>query len=134
MITNADITIHNHKLNKETRLDDWHRTVIHGVHFYVDNKVALTDSGLKSAYIYKIRIPEDAVCCKKYVPADEYQTIENAEQYWTLQNDDIVVYGVSEIEIERPAQLRESGKRYCKITSWSHNRFSGQPHFRIGGE
>ena len=36
MITNADITLYNHKYNKNTRLDDWQRIVIRGVHFYED--------------------------------------------------------------------------------------------------
>ena len=44
MLTNADITIYNHIYDKATRLDEWRRTVIHGVHFYVDNKVSVGDS------------------------------------------------------------------------------------------
>ncbi|MEG2428600.1 MAG: DUF6751 family protein [Clostridium sp.] len=134
MLTNADITIYNHKLNKDTHLDDWHKTVIRGVRFYVDNKVTITDSGLKSAYIYKIRIPENAGCDKKYVPGDEYQAIENVNGHWTIQNDDIVMYGTSLTEIDRPAELKESGKRYCKITSWSDNRYGGLQHWKIVGE
>ena len=53
MLTNADITIYNHIYDKATRLDEWRRTVIHGVHFYVDNKVSVGDSArtsIKSAF------------------------------------------------------------------------------------
>lgn len=134
MITNADITIYNRKYNKETRLDEWHRTVICGVHFYVDNKVAVRESGLKSADVFKIRIPEDAECEKLYLSENEYVNAEDTSNSWTLQKDDYVVRGICEAEIEKPADLKEVHMQYCKITSWSDNRFGGQPHWRIGGE
>lgn len=134
MTTNADITVYNHKYNKDTRLDDWSRTVIHGVHFYVDNKVAIVDNGLKSADIYKVRIPEDAVCEKGFLPDDQYASRDDVSQFWTLQDGDIIVLGVCEDEIERPADLKEKKGRYCTIMSWSDNRFGGLPHWRVCGE
>lgn len=134
MIANADITIYNRKYNKETRLDDWQRTVIRGVHFYVNNKVSLVESGLKSADVFKIRIPEDAEFDKEYLSEDEYARAEDVSYAWTLQNDDYVVRGECELEIEKPSDLKELHKQYCKITSWSDNRFGGLPHWRIGGE
>ncbi len=135
MITNADITLYNHYYDKDTRLDHWQRSVIYGVHFYVDHKVSVGDTGVNSANVYKIRIPEDAQCMNTYISEDEWQekgcgVLEN----WTLQNDDLVVLGECGIDIERPADLQRLGKRYCKITSWSDNRFGGLPHWRIGGE
>ena len=57
MITNADITLYNHYYDKKTRLDHWQRSVIRGVHFYVDHRVSIGDSGVNSGYVYKIRIP-----------------------------------------------------------------------------
>lgn len=133
MITNADITLYNHRLNKDTRLDEWHRTFIRGVHFYVDNKVAVGDGGLNSADVYKIRIPEHAKCDSEYIPEDTYVDCEETDRFWTLQNDDIVVYGICDMEIEKPSDFKNTHKRYCKITSWSDNRFGGIPHWRIGG-
>lgn len=133
MITNASITLYNHHYNKETRLDDWHRTVIHGVHFYADNKVALGDSTLSTADVYKIRVPEDAECDKEYVPEDEYVHTDNGDYCWTLQNGDYIVCGECFLNIEKPADLKQLHKQYCKITSWSDNRFGGLPHWRIGG-
>lgn len=135
MITNADITLYNHYYDKDTRLDKWHRTVIYGVHFYVDHKVSVGDNGLNSADVYKIRIPEDSDYQGAYVSEDEWIALgQNVSGKWTLQSDDIVVLGESDLDIERPAQLKEAGKRYCKVTSWSDNRFGGLPHWRIGGE
>lgn len=133
MITNADITIYNHRYDKETRFDDWQRIVIRGVHFYVDNKVVLGDGGLNSADVYKIRIPEDAECDREYLPEDAYASEEEVSMYWTLQNGDYIVRGECLLNIEKPSDLKQLHKQYCKITSWSDNRFGGLPHWRIGG-
>ena len=135
MITNADITLYNHYYDKSTRLDKWKKTVIRGVHFYVDHKVSVGDNGLNSADIYKIRIPVDADIQGEYLSEDEWIARgENVMGRWTLQSDDIVVLGECDMNIDRPAQLKEAGRRYCKVTSWSDNRFGGLPHWRIGGE
>lgn len=135
MITNADITLYNHYYDKDTRLDKWKKTVIHGVHFYVDHKVSVGDNGVNSADIYKIRIPVDADIQGEYLSEDDWIARgENVMGRWTLQSDDIVVLGECDMNIDRPAQLKEAGRRYCKITSWSDNRFGGLPHWRIGGE
>lgn len=134
MITNADITLYNHYYDKSTRLDKWKKTVIRGVHFYVDHKVSVGDNGLNSADIYKIRIPVDADIQGEYLSEDEWIARgENVMGRWTLQSDDIVVLGECDMNIDRPAQLKEAGRRYCKVTSWSDNRFGGLPHWRIGG-
>ena len=135
MITNADITLYNHYYDKSTRLDKWKKTVIRGVHFYVDHKVSVGDNGLNSADIYKIRIPVDADIQGEYLSEDEWIARgEHVMGRWTLQSDDIVVLGECDMNIDRPAQLKEAGRRYCKVTSWSDNRFGGLPHWRIGGE
>lgn len=135
MITNADITLYNHYYDKSTRLDKWKKTVIRGVHFYVDHKVSVGDNGVNSADIYKIRIPVDADIQDEYLSEDDWIARgENVMGRWTLQSDDIVVLGECDMNIDRPAQLKEAGRRYCKVTSWSDNRFGGLPHWRIGGE
>lgn len=131
MTTNADITIYNRYYNQETRMDEYHRTVICGVWFFVDNKVQITDSSAQAADVYKVRIPlhantGDAV----YVPPDQYS---GAPGTWTLQSDDYVCRGIVEKEIERPAELKKEQNQVFKITSWSDNRFGGLPHWRIGG-
>ena len=134
MITNADITLYNHYYDKNTRLDKWKKTVIRGVHFYVDHKVSVGDNGLNSADVYKIRIPVDADMQGEYLSEDDWIARgENVMGIWTLQSDDIVVLGECDMNIDRPTQLKEAGRRYCKVTSWSDNRFGGLPHWRIGG-
>ena len=76
MITNADITLYNHRMNKETRLDEWYRTVLKGVHFYVDYKVEVGDNGVNGMDVYKIRIPDTAKCQKIYVPEKQALSAE----------------------------------------------------------
>ncbi len=134
MFTNADITIYNHKNDKNSRMDNWQSTVIKGVYFFVDNKVSVGDKGLNSADVYKIRIPEDAECERVYIDPESYAEMEDVSRYWTIQEDDIVVRGICSIEIEKPADLKNLHKKYCKVTSWSDNRFGGLQHWRIGGE
>lgn len=134
MIINADITIYNRKTNKETHFDEWKRTVIKGVHYFVDNKVTVGEKGLFSADVHKIRIPGDIESANQYLPASEYLQVEDREKYWTIRNDDIVVRGVCNIDIEKPADLKAQGIEYCKIVSWSDNRRGMTPHWRIGGE
>lgn len=132
MVTNTDITIYNREYDPNNRLDIWHRTVIRNVRFYADNKVQQTDSGLKSSGVYKIRIPLESPK-KEYLDPETYAASEVKDNYWTIQQDDIVVIGACAYEITKPADLTALHKRYAKITSWSDNRFGGLPHWRIGG-
>ena len=132
MVTNADITIYNSEYVPESRTDIWHRTVIRNAWFHTENKVQQTDSGLKSNDICKIRIPKNSPE-KEYLDPEEYAAAANKKNYWTIQEDDIVVKGECPYEITKPADLKQLHKRYFKITSWSDNRFGGSPHWRIGG-
>lgn len=132
MLTNADITIYNREYIPETRLDVWHRTVIHDVNFHADNKVQQTDGGLKSADAYKVRIPETSPD-KEYLDPESYAATENKELYWTLQADDYVVRGICDKEIVSPQDLQKEKYQVFKITSWSDNRKGGLSHWRIGG-
>lgn len=131
MLVNADITLYNACFDSATRLDVWKRTVIRGVWFYVDNRVNATADGLTSADAYKVRIPIDAdTGGAVYVPPETYSGEQGT---WTLKADDYIVRGVSEQEIERPAELMKEKRPAFKITSWSDNRFGGLPHWRVGG-
>lgn len=134
MITNATITIYNRQYQKATRSDVWRKTVIQDVHVYVDHKIAVGDSGVTSAEIYKIRIPAEVENADLYLPPEDYASLSDPSEHWTIQNDDQIVMGECALEIERPAQLQSVYKKHCKVTSWSDNRFGGLPHWRIGGE
>ena len=133
VITNADVTVYNRISGDSTHYDTWNRTVLHGVHVHVDHKTAVTDNGLKSAEVYKIRIPADIPEAGQYLPPDQFACC-GGYGYWTIQNDDQIVLGECQIEIERPADLKAVFQKHCKVTSWSDNRFGTVPHWRIGGE
>ena len=91
-------------------------------------------NGLKSAEVYKIRIPADIPEAGQYLTPQEYAVVENPDEHWTIQNDDQIVLGEFQIKIERPADLKAVFQKHCKVTSWSDNRFGTTPHWRIGGE
>ena len=57
MITNADVTIYNKRVDKKTRQTVYVRTVLRDVHWYTDQKVSVCDKGLNSADVIKIRVP-----------------------------------------------------------------------------
>ena len=133
MITNADVTVYNRISGDSTHYDTWIRTVLHGVHVHVDHKNAVTDNGLKSAEVYKIRIPADISEAGQYLPPDQFACC-GGYGYWTIQNDDQIILGECQIAIERPADLKAVFRKHCKVTSWSDNRFGTTPHWRIGGE
>ena len=133
MLTNADITIYNRKCDKGTRLNTWRRTLIRSVHIYVDHKVSAGESGMNSAEVYKIRIPAAVSAARQYLSAEEYAACKDVSGRWTIQNEDYVVLGDCQAEIEKPADFQRLAVRYCKIVSWSDNRFGGLPHWRIGG-
>lgn len=130
MLTNADVTVYNSFPDPESRMRVWHRTMIKGVWFHVDNKVSLTDGGLASADAYKVRIPVHAdFGGSQYVPPDEYA---GADGTWTLKNDDYIVKGIGP-DIEKPADLQKESRPVFKVTSWSDNRHGGLKHWRAGG-
>lgn len=133
MLTNADITIYNRLEDKKNRLDVWQKTVISGVHVYVDNKVDLGETGINSADVYKIRIPAEVKVAGAYLSPEEYKKADNPENHWTIQNDDWIVVGVCDVDIEKPSDLKDFRERSCKVISWSDNRFGGLLHWRIGG-
>ena len=130
----TDITIYNRQCDKQSGFDTWHRTVIRGVHLYVNHKVALGDGGVNNADLYKIRIPEDAENTDLYLPPDKYVLCPDPGNHWTIQNEDHIVIGECLQDIEKPSDLKKVSQRHCKITSWSDNRFGGLPHWKIEGE
>lgn len=136
MITNADITIYNRKLNPETRQYVWSRTVISDVHWYTDQKVQILagDKGLSSADLYKIRIPKESFP-PGYLPPQEYAVLPFGEHrtYWTIENGDLFVHGIVPDEIEKESDLAKKHYVFGKVMSHSDNLFGLNSHIRIGG-
>lgn len=136
MTTNADMTIYNYWYNPEEKAWEYRRTQIEGVYWYADQKVAVTDKGVVSGDIYKIRIPQDAIVedGRRYLAAELYHnlSIENVDRYWTINKEDLFVKGLivnDVVSLSSLKQYPESGK----VMSFSVNYHSSDPHIRIGG-
>ena len=59
MITNADVTVYNKRVDKKTRQTVYVRTILRDVHWYTDQKVSVGEKGLNSADVIKIRVPTE---------------------------------------------------------------------------
>ena len=114
MIVNADITLYNRRLDKTTRQYIYKRTVLCGVHWYTDQKVAVSDKGLDSADSIKIRIPMTG-------------------RKETFLEPEVFVKGILEDEIAKESDLEKKGLLFGRILSHSDNRRGLEPHIRIGG-
>lgn len=133
MITNADITIYNQKSNPVTKLTEYVRTQIRNVHWYTDQKTSVDQSGVHSADIYKIRIPEESVTDREFLDHSEWKQSEDTDGYWTIQNDDLVVRGLVDDDIRQASDLLNKYPYVARVNSFSDNRRGNNPHFRIGG-
>lgn len=134
MLTNADLTIYNRKLNPETRQYTWHRTELRGIHWYTDQKVQIGDKGLVSADMIKIRIPIGNRY-KPYLSPEEYAALPYGRHinYWTVENADLFVRGIVRDEITKESDLQKKHYVVGKVLSHSDNRRGHSPHIRIGG-
>lgn len=134
MLTNADITIYNRKRNPETKKMEYCRTILKGVHWYTEQKVTVGENGLKSADLYKIRVPMYNRR-NHYLAPGEYTALPWGEhtRYWTAENGDLFAKGAVELEITKPSDLQSLHIPWGTVVSHSDNRCGGLPHIRIGG-
>ena len=135
MTTNADMTIYNYWYNSETKAREYRRTQIEGVHWYTD-QIVVTDKGVVSGDVYKIRIPQDAVTedGRRYLVSELYRELsaENVDRYWTINKEDLFVKCLIVDDVVSLSDLKqypESGK----VMSFSVNDYSSDPHIRIWG-
>lgn len=131
MITNADLTIYNRILNRETKLFEYRRTVIRGVWWFVKNKRTLTDNGLVASDEYYVRIPYHAdFGGKRFVSPKDWT---GDPETWTLQADDHIVKGECLDEIEKPSDLSKEITDAFRVLNWGNDDFGDSPHFRVQG-
>lgn len=128
------ITVFNTRLNEDTGYDVYIPTVIKGVSWFCEIASTVTDAGLKSANIFKIRIPVDAdFSGKSYVPPVEYADA-NPESAFTLKQGDIIVRGTETEELS-PAALMEKYGEMVTIQGVTDNRRApNAKHWRVVGE
>lgn len=126
----SDITIFNKRYSPEMRLDEWHRTQLSGVSFYGGQKTSMTDGGRVSSDVYIVRIPEDTLA--GYVPPHEFNA-QGAPGTWTIQSDDIIVKGLYDGDMTRPADILALDHSFV-VTNWYDNRRGLLSHMKIEGK
>lgn len=137
MITNADITIYNHRIDPATRQTVYVRHVIQDVSWYASVNVSAASGGLAGSDVYKIRIPPEALAdgqpaLDAYRPAPEYADLKDTDGVWTVQNGDYFCRGEGP-EITKPSDLENAHAQYGQVKSWGDNRRGGLPHIRMEG-
>jgi hypothetical protein len=137
VITNADITIYNHRIDPGTRQTVYARHVIQDVSWYASVNVSAASGGLTGGDVYKIRIPPEALAdgqpaLESYRAAKEYLDLQDPSGNWTVQNGDYFCRGEGP-EITKPSDLEAAHVLYGQVRSWGDNRRGGLPHIRIEG-
>lgn len=151
-----DIILLNKRLDTEARRDVFIPTQISGVSIY-DNRQSSSDGGFHSEKeAYKIRIPIGAQVQdgRTYLPETHYDalTAAEAEAYWTLHNEDLIIVSASGFEdvntsafetaavtMQQAEEMADSvgfQKTLVLIVDYSDNTLRGSDavkHWRIGG-
>lgn len=141
MLKNADITIWNKYLNPVTKLDEYKRTHIRGVHWSSSKGVNVLRSGLVEADSAVIQIPINVIAesAKVYRKPKAWQATPNVDMgnYWTIQTGDKIAKGIINYDIPpgTVAGLEKANDDVLTITSIDtidYGSISLQ-HFRVGG-
>lgn len=132
MLTNAGIIIFNQFPDREKKQIIYVPHKIERVWFYKDQKVSVSDTGLKSAELYKLRIPWPA---EGWLPANNFQELADPGEAWTVRNGDFFLVG--EWKGGNVSGIGEIRKQFSGIVgmvlSHTENFYGSSPHIRIGG-
>lgn len=133
MLTNASLTIFNRFPDGQSRKFVYIPYYIPNVWFHTDQKVSVGDGGLKSADIYRIRVPYSE--CGDWLPSNDFADLTDPEGKWTVQNGDFFIVG--EWTGNKVSGIEEIKKEFSgvvgRINSHSENFFGSSKHIRIGG-
>lgn len=136
MITNAAITIYNRR--RSGRNSVLIPTVISEASWFYGRRAA-RGQFIDNEDSYQVRIPYGAdTSGKTYVNPAQYtvMTDEEAEGYWTIQIDDIVLKGEYTSEVNDDRALRELTDDLFVVNTFADNTIRGSDavkHWRIGG-
>lgn len=132
-LCNDTITVYNAYLDTERDYDVYVGTVITGVSWYCEIASNVTDSGLKAANKYTIRIPQDAgFGGKSYVDPMDYPDCDTSRCF-TLRNGDIVVHGAVLQNNPRPAALQAEYETVTILGVTDNRRAPNAPHWKVVG-
>lgn len=140
MITNADITVFNKRYVREERTEKFVATQIKGVSFYSRKGTSSGNQERDVKDTYTIRIPRTAdTSGKAYAEQMEYSDMgdEDYQRYWTIQRGDIIIRGLSDLEVATETELKQSYPDVIIVDNFTDNRSrcsAYMQHWRIGGE
>lgn len=104
MFTNADCTVYNKSLDKKSRADVWHRTVIKGI-YWEDTVGQKLNKNLANDCNAFIIIPCEAdFGGKHYVKPKSYDGLEDT---FTLSAGDVIIRDICEKEINQEFTLKQ---------------------------
>ncbi len=133
MLTNSSLTIFNRFPDRQSRKFVYIPHYIPNAWFHTDQKVSVGDGGLKSADVYRIRIPYSE--CAEWLPSNDFADLTDPGGKWTVQNGDFFIVG--EWSGKKVSGIEEMKKEFSgvvgRINSHSENFFGSSKHIRIGG-
>lgn len=88
--------------------DSYQRTILSGVSFHRTRAVSFASGNLETANTVAVNIPLSAnTQDRQYLPAKQWEDTENSEFHWTMQDGDLLVYGVCEFEFGAESTLSD---------------------------
>lgn len=98
---NHTITLYNLKCNPISKLDEYKRTVIYGVHWEDTSESKLDNKAVRSEDITEIVIPNKT----GYVEPNVYAQLTSVEGVWTVRKGDLVLKGLVDVEVKEIKDL-----------------------------
>lgn len=138
-VFNETITIYNHYIDKLTRVDKWHRTVLTGCMWRRTTTKTVGNNQIQIDDSVSVTIPYRS----GYLPPKEYAKLPNDEMvnYWTLDansNLDIVVLGRIEVNLTDEYTITNVKKDYDNVATISavsdNTRVNGLKHWKVSGK
>lgn len=132
MYTNAEITIINKHFDETERTDKLYMTTIDKVFWRATRGVVRGTDGDSEEDNAVLLIPFDFTSSREYIDPKGYQAKSNPEEYFTLNEGDLIVEGTLDIDID--LEDLESHSEVYVITNVTINDY-GSPnmrHFKVG--
>lgn len=106
-LCNETVTVYNARVNPVTRMEEYVPTVLKGVSWHCQIVSRVTDSGLKAANVFTLRISDPVNASgKSYTEPKDYGRSQDISNQWTLQKGDVIVKGEVDSALP-PAKLRD---------------------------
>lgn len=138
MLTNADITLYNRYYDKDSGEHRYTRTVLKGVNWQDQQAVLISKTGVTSTDSTRIFVPLKVDADgKTYKKPKTFKRSDKAQNY-TLDNEDIVVKGIVDFDINNAhtgglSVLQREYDDVMTITRVIDNRFGSKhmQHFEL---